>query len=409
MEIQEYVSTKKKIYESLIEIIESEEENDYLDEFQFFYDQFDDLQIQSNHDEMKELLELISIISLNHHRNNRFISKITKIISHYSDQINQNFSNIEIFNYFKKDKLLLLTLFELKIINIDKDLYHLMIGKSDTIESEKEKEARLRLRYDLYFYPEFRAFMNIKEKTAYNKQINNEGMTLKEFREKRKTGENDGYLCEIIRNDSVESFITYINQKNYSLESKITSSIFETNFFLIENETNLIEYAAFFGSFQIFQYLLMNNVELRPSIWFYVIRGKNADLIHLLEEHAVKMPNESYSIVLKESMKCHHNDISNYFKNNFFNEDDQIYNANDNIKENILSYSFHYHNYSFISDLLDLKYAFCYMCKYNYIKLVELFLKYKKKDINNQIIHNQIFFNQIYIYMNLMTFLNFYL
>ena len=76
------------------------------------------------------------------------------------------------------------------------------------------------------------------------------------FEEKRQKGENDSYLCELIRTDSIEDFISYVNQKNISLSSKIKSSIFETNSFLVEKEPSLIEYTAFFGSIQIFQYLL---------------------------------------------------------------------------------------------------------------------------------------------------------
>lgn len=36
---------------------------------------------------------------------------------------------------------------------------------------------------------------------------------------------------------------------------------------------------AFFVSIQIFKYLKMNNVELKPSIWSYSIHGKNVDVI----------------------------------------------------------------------------------------------------------------------------------
>ena len=77
-----------------------------------------------------------------------------------------------------------------------------------------------------------------------------------EFDEKLKIGENDSYICHLIRNDSIEKFVIFVNQTNLNLSSQIKSSIFETNLFLIKNdETTLIEYAAFFGSIQIFQYL----------------------------------------------------------------------------------------------------------------------------------------------------------
>lgn len=100
----------------------------------------------------------------------------------------------------------------------------------------------------------------MKEKTAKKSSSNNT------FNQKRKIGENDSYLCQIIRQDSIEDFISHVNRLNMSLHIKIKRSAFETNTFLIMNDPTLIEYATFFGSIQILQYLRMNNVELTPSL-----------------------------------------------------------------------------------------------------------------------------------------------
>ena len=98
-------------------------------------------------------------------------------------------------------------------------------------------------------------------------------------------------ICSLIRQDSVVDFITHVNRYNISPLSRISPSIFETNPFLIDNtNTSLIEYSAFFGSIQIFRYLLMNNAELTPSLWLYAIHSKNAELIHLLESNEVPPP-----------------------------------------------------------------------------------------------------------------------
>ena len=50
----------------------------------------------------------------------------------------------------------------------------------------------------------------------------------------------------LIRQDLVKEFISYINRQNISPMSKIPSSIFETNQFLIGKNPTLIEYASFF-------------------------------------------------------------------------------------------------------------------------------------------------------------------
>ena len=98
----------------------------------------------------------------------------------------------------------------------------------------------------------------------------------------------------MIREDSIEEFITYDNKNDYPLNSYIKESIFETNDFLIKHKkTTLIEYAAFFGSTQIFKYLYKNEVELTSSLWLYGIHSDNAEIIQLLEENKVEPPNES--------------------------------------------------------------------------------------------------------------------
>ena len=164
------------------------------------------------------------------------------------------------------------------------------------------------------------------------------------FEEKRQEGENDSFICSLIREDSVEKFVEYVNQANISLESKLESSIFETNSFLIEKKsTSLIKYSAFFGAIQIFQYFRLNNVELKPSLWLYAIHSRNAELIHLLESLKVDPPNEEYKTCLCESIKCHHNEIAYYIENNLMSENDDKTRKSEEVLSSILSF----HNYEY--------------------------------------------------------------
>ena len=113
-------------------------------------------------------------------------------------------------------------------------------------------------------------------------------MSLDDFKLNQKNGENEKLICYYMRNDMVEDFIRLINQTNLSLETTIDESIFETNAFLIDKEPTLIEYATFFGSLQIVKYLQLNNIKLTSSLWMYAIHGRNAEIIHLLEENHVQ-------------------------------------------------------------------------------------------------------------------------
>ena len=97
----------------------------------------------------------------------------------------------------------------------------------------------------------------------------------------------------------------------------------------------LFKYAAFYGSIQIIQYLKYNKVPLIPSLWIYAVHSNNAKIIRFLEENKV---SHSFDKVLIESIKCHHNSISNYIKDNFYEqnqEDDDNY-FNDNFGEFVL-------------------------------------------------------------------------
>lgn len=121
------------------------------------------------------------------------------------------------------------------------------------------------------------------------------------YETKRSIGENDELICKMIRDDDIDKFVPYVNQNCISLNSNIKSSLYETNSFLIENKnTTLIQYAAFYGSIRIFNYLRMNYVELESSLWLYAIHSNIADMIHLLETIKLQPPNDSYCCCLEE-------------------------------------------------------------------------------------------------------------
>ena len=134
-------------------------------------------------------------------------------------------------------------------------------------------ENLLKQNYYLYFYPEIKSLL--QNDIVFNEQIKFLNDEVDDFFQKRKIGENDDALCKIIRNDEIVTFIQFIQKEKISLQSKITKSIYENNPLLLENSLTLIEYSAFYGSINIFKYLLNNGVELTQSIWLYSIHGEN--------------------------------------------------------------------------------------------------------------------------------------
>ncbi|KAK8839476.1 hypothetical protein M9Y10_031831 [Tritrichomonas musculus] len=339
MEVSQYIDQKKEIQSHLLNFIDSEEKFD--SEYEQLINFLNSINIQSNDKEFLMFLYLISRVSSNHHRSNNFFTKIEKVISYFEKEIKQFFTKSQIFDIFRCNKRILLFLLENNYLELDSELQNLLGSYY-----QKDDQVELNL-----------------------------------FKENQKIGENESVLCQYIRKDLAEDFISYVQRSMTSLKSEVKHSNFETNPLLIKNKVTLIEYAAFYGSITIFNYLRLNNVPLKPSLWLFAIHSNNAELIHLLEEYNVGLPGNSFLLCLKEAIKCHHNEIANYFLNNKIMESEAFL----NFKDNIIAYCYHYHNYEFFPTIFDYQYTAVYLCKYNYYKLVELFLDNKEFDFNSKI------------------------
>ena len=96
----------------------------------------------------------------------------------------------------------------------------------------------------------------------------------------------------------------------------------------------------------------------------------------------IQPENKTYFKCIKEAIKCHHNDVSNYIKNNYNIEKVE----SNNFKENLLSYCFHYYNYYYFPKELNNHFDLFYACKYDYYTIVENLIKMKKIDLLRKII-----------------------
>lgn len=301
MKISEYIGGIKEFYHILLIFLEKPDilEQDYQNLFEIIQQK----KYEEDRYEFKNFVQLLISISENHHDDANFSTKIEKILLHFAQAAKRFFSNPKIFSICKSSKRILQLFIEKNIIEIDQNITNEIISMD----------------YCHFFYFEIENFIDAEFK---NGLLAKEPSFSHNFYEKRKKGENESYICSLIRNDLVEEFISYVNKTNYPLSSEIEKSIFETNSFLFDRKTTLIEYSAFFGSIQIFQYLKMNNVELKSSLWLYAIHSNNPELIHLLEENEVEAPNQKYEECFLESIKCHHNDIARYIEDNFLQDKD---------------------------------------------------------------------------------------
>lgn len=347
LDVQSFFKTMKETQRSILDFIENEEnaEENYQNLINFCKNQ----KIQEDYNLFKSTLYILKNIANNHHRNQDFISKIEKILMNYKDSIKQTFSNYDIFNIFKKNKLILLFLFENEFVTPDKSIAFMM--------TKTKFKKRF---YPQFFYPEFKEIFNDKLVREIDPEKND--LQSDEFKEKRKIGENDDHLCELIRNDSIDEF-TELFQKD---SIHIKPSIFETNLFLLKNQNiNVIEYAAFFGSSKILQYLLSLKLTLESLVWTSSIHSQSLEIIHLIENNAKHlMQKDTYKSCLIEIVKCHHAELLVYFKTNF-----------DQRAINLIEESLKYYNFIELIVYRDPEcFNFYRFCQYDYLILVDNYL-----------------------------------
>lgn len=283
VQIQNYINLKKELQQNTLDYLSNTTENDG-DSYQIIVHTINKLQFAQQKNDMIEFLHFLVKISNNYHRHPLLYKKIEKILELIKKDMKELLSETKIFDIFKSNKKLLLLLFEEKIIS-----------PNQTIAKSLTSKKYNKLNYLSYFYPEMKPFIKEKrnkKKYSYDsKQPEDFGHYYNEdkeiFETNRKVGENNYYICSLIRNDSVIDFISYATKNSLSLKQNVKSSIFETNKFLINKSPTLIEYATFFGSIQIFKYLYQNGVELQSSLWMYAIHGNNPEIIHFLEENHI--------------------------------------------------------------------------------------------------------------------------
>ena len=357
IEIQQYFERKKEVYNALFKFIES---NDFADRY------FDNLikivqmqEIQNTREEFEKFILLILNICNNHYKHTGFLNKLFQVLLYFQNDIKHHFSNFEIYNIFMSNKAILLFLIQKQILIVDERIANYLFYSTN---------------YE-FFWPEIKPFIS-KEKVDLIEKVFKEKNPnfFDSYEEKRRIGENDSYICTIIRKDLISEFVQYMTRTNISYKEKVTPSIFETNSYLLENDPNLIEYATFFGSIKIIQYMNFKGVDIEPNLINYAIHSNNAKLVHTLEEFNLDFCNESCLI---ESIKCHHNNIAKYIENN---------NAQLIFNDQIVDTAFRYSNYMYFPEHFEQKCIFFNLYHYKYHKIVDLFLEMKKNEIEKIII-----------------------
>ena len=402
MSFQEYFSINNEIHDSILNFIDHSYENDE-ELFHSLLLILDEKNVRTNRDDLRNLLSFLSNIYQNHHRGHFFFDRIKKILDHLKEDIIQNFSNDEIFNIVIDSHQILLFLFENQTITFDISIFN-YFQKNDFSES-----------FLFFFYKEIMSFFNenIKQadlldmsdnllfgnqvtfKARFNDlrgcenqspglKINNQyHHELGNYDEKRHIGENESFICLLIRNDSIDEFISFVNSTNVKLNRPIERSKYETNPFLAsKTPISIINYAAFFGSIQIFKFLLKSNIRIDKDVWYYAIHGRNVELIHIIEDQGFNLSvfnDDEILSLLKEAIKCHHNEIASYILDNMTNQDSKYL-------DELLTYiCCSTCNYSLIPDEINIIELFFFLCANAYDQgLVKYMLEKDEKLANSK-------------------------
>ena len=204
MEIEGLVKKMKDIYTALIDFIEATDDSDA--EYITLIEVLEKQEILENKDEVRLLFQLISKIADNHHRMPDFFDKLEKIFHYLIKDIPSKISYF-IPNYRKYNKRILFLLLEKRFVKPDETF---LIQYLQSKEVKKisllfdQKETNLFQIY-YYLYPKMREFLEEKvEKQVEEEILQKYSETISKFEEKCQKGENDSYICSLIRSDSVE-------------------------------------------------------------------------------------------------------------------------------------------------------------------------------------------------------------
>ena len=209
MEVKQCIDGIKNIQNNLLLFLD--DKNNEEENFLNLIELFEKHQIVQDHNKLYSFLYLLAKISNNHYRSTNFFQKIEKILTILKDPIKKFYKNTQIFSIFKKNRRIILFLIETQIISIDESIL---------LEISDRDNFIINTNLIQYLFPK-----------SLNTPPEN-------FYEERRIGENDTYLCELIRKDLIDEFITFVNKNEISLSSEIEKSLFETNLLLLKNEIN---------------------------------------------------------------------------------------------------------------------------------------------------------------------------
>ena len=309
-ELFQYLNHTNEIEKCLLNLIDNNDISEEQDLFDALFKSFDQIYNESKYNSILSFLRLLDHISRFHPTSKSLYHQMFKIFDHLlsSYHLLDFISLKDLLSHIVENRMMLLLLYEFKILNIEQLVHHL---KSYDAYGKK---------FHVYFFPELEEFSS-RNNDKYIKRIVKKMKLQKEydffikdrdhFKECRIMGHHDGSVLEAIRNDNINQFQYIIERTEMDINSKIGETCFEQNYF-IQPRMSLLDYSLIFGSINVFKYILnktLPETNLSQDSIDYAIVGGNYDILHILEQYE-NLTYVNYNV--QTAISCHREDITNY-------------------------------------------------------------------------------------------------
>ncbi|OHT12856.1 hypothetical protein TRFO_17108 [Tritrichomonas foetus] len=247
-----------------------------------------------------ELLTTLNIFVSTHPKSFEYVRNF--IIESLLDTIDLFFPGelIQIFDNFG----ILLALYENKKVSID-DIIEYSINNV-TMFFYFMNEIK---NSDESFYEQF-----LMKNSGIASQLKN--IDLEKHCRLRKAAVNEHPIASAIRNDDINSFQNIIAETNRSFNSRIPFSYYELCKYINTKDSMpfLIDYAAFYGSLEIFKFFWVNGTDPSPKLPLFAFAGGNYEIIHLIESNPkMKFDTTCFQVAIE----FHRNDLLQYLEENY--------------------------------------------------------------------------------------------
>ncbi|OHS99705.1 hypothetical protein TRFO_33830 [Tritrichomonas foetus] len=313
----------------------------------------------SNRQMITQLISSLSEFSLN--RRNT-VDLVVNLFSDFSTNIKKYLTESDILNLMPliKFKYLVYRLLEINFVSIESIIPFALHDMTAFGYFSPEIKA-----YDLDLFNKYR------ERSKRTRKTVDKFDTIHHI-SYRKSGSNQDPISVSIVHDDLESFLDIISHTEINLNSKIEISPYEI--FQFFWKPTMIDYAAYYGSLQIYKYLLMNKVGVTWFTKVYAAAGGNYEIVHLCEENG-ELPER----LIGMAIQFHRNEIVEYILNQ------QSYALTVECIENSLYNCIYHYNVKYfeyfltnhISDIRDkakMIQAACYYGRLDFLKCFHMLL-----------------------------------